>query len=148
MNLKKVLTKDLIIPHLKAETKPAVIEEIIDLLVQSGKIKDRETALKAVLTREQKMSTGMQNGIAIPHGKTDSVDHLEAVIAIKPEGIDFDALDGQPSSIFILTLSPANRTGPHIQFLAEISKLLGDPQLREQLTKARTVDEIFNILTV
>ena len=147
MNLKKVLTKDSILPHLKAETKPAVIEELIDFLVWSGKISDREAALNAVLAREEKMSTGMQNGIAIPHGKTDSVDQLLVAIAIKPDGLDFDALDGQPCNIFIMTLSPENRAGPHIQFLAEISKLLGSETLREKLIQAGSADEILALLT-
>jgi fructose-specific phosphotransferase system IIA component len=147
MNLKKVLTIDSVLPDLKAETKQAVIEEIIDFLVQSGRIKDRAAALQAVLTREEKMSTGMQNGIAIPHGKTDSVGQLEAAVAIKREGMNFDALDGQPCTIFILTLSPENRTGPHIQFLAEISKLLGSQQLREKLVQAKTAEEILHLLT-
>jgi len=147
MNLKKVLTKESILPQLKAENKAAAIEEMIDFLVHSGKITDRDTALKAVLNREAKMSTGMQNGIAIPHGKTDAVDQLLAVIAIKRDGLDFDSMDEQPCMIFILTLSPANRAGPHIQFLAEISKLLGRETLREKLVSAGSANEILNLLT-
>lgn len=147
MNLKKVLTKDSILPVLEAGTKAEVIEELIDFLFKNGKIRNREEALQAVLAREQKMSTGMQNGIAIPHGKTDSVDQLEAVVAIKPGGLDFDALDGQPCTIFIMTLSPENRTGPHIQFLAEISKLLGNEELRTKLSAAQSADEILTLLT-
>lgn len=147
MNLKKVLTKDSILPHLKAETKSAAIEEMVDFLVWSGNITDRDPVLKAVLSREEKMSTGMQNGIAIPHGKTDSVNQLKVAVAIKPEGIDFDALDGQPCKIFVMTLSPENRAGPHIQFLAEISKLLGSEDLRTKLVEAQNADEILNLLT-
>jgi PTS system nitrogen regulatory IIA component len=147
MNLKKILTKDTILPHLKADTKQAALEELVDFLAQSGKLNDPDSALQAVLAREEKMSTGMQNGIAIPHGKTDSVDQLLIVIAIKPEGLDFDALDGQPCKIFIFTLSPENRGGPHIQFLAEISKLLGHAELREKLVNAGSAEEIFHLLT-
>lgn len=147
MNLKKVLTTNSILPDLKADSKPAVIEELVDFLAQSGKISDRDAALQAALTREEKMSTGMQNGIAIPHGKTDAVDQLLAVIAIKRGGVDFDALDGQPCSIFVMTLSPENRAGPHIQFLAEVSKLLGDEAMRGNLVAAETAEEIFKLLT-
>ena len=147
MNLKKVLSKESIVARLKAETKPAVIEELVDAIAWTGKIKNRDAALQAVLNREDKMSTGMQNGIAIPHGKTDAVEELLIAIAIKPDGVDFDAMDGQPCNIFIMTLSPENRVGPHIQFLAEISKVLGNETLREKLINATSAEEILKILT-
>jgi PTS system nitrogen regulatory IIA component len=147
MNLKKVLTTDSILPDLKAETKEGIIEELLGCLTQTGKVVDRDAALQAVLCREAKMSTGMQNGIAIPHGKTDAVDQLLVVIGIKPGGVDFSAMDGEPCTIFILTLSPENRAGPHIQFLAEISKLLGSPEVRSKLLDAPTADKVFNLLT-
>jgi len=93
------------------------------------------------------MSTGMQNGIAIPHGKTDAVDQLIAGVGIHRAGVDFACMDGKPAHIFIMTLSPENRAGPHIQFLAEISKVLSRPELRENLLNAATADEILNLLT-
>ncbi len=147
MNLKKVLTEDSVLLSLKAESKLGVIEELIDFLADSGKISDRDAALKAVLDREAKMSTGMQHGIAIPHGKTDSVNELIVAIALKPEGLDFEAMDEKPSTIFVLTLSPVNRTGPHIQFLAEISKLLSQEKLRDALLSAQTKEDVLALLT-
>ena len=146
MNLKKALKLETIAAELKATTKDGVIENLVDLLVSAGKIKDRIEALRAVLEREKKMSTGMQSGIAIPHGKTDSVDELVAAFGIKHAGVEFDSLDGLPAHIFVMTLSPTNRTGPHIQFLAEISRQLNDPAVRERLLQATTSDEILNIL--
>jgi len=148
MNLKKILTKDSILPDLKADTKKGVIEEMIGRLVTAGKFSGKTAAVQAVLAREEKMSTGMQNGIAIPHGKTDTVDQLVAAVGIHHAGIDFAAMDAKPSHIFILTLSPENRAGPHIQFLAEISKVLSRPNLREQLLTAASTDELLNLLTV
>jgi len=147
MNLKKILTKDSILPELKADTKRGVIEEMIGFMVAAGKFAEKPSAVQAVLTREEKMSTGMQNGIAIPHGKTDAVEQLVAAVAIHRKGVDFAAMDGNPSHIFIITLSPENRAGPHIQFLAEISKVLSRPELREKLLKAATGDEILGLLT-
>jgi len=146
MNLKKALKLETIAAELKATTKDGVIENLVDLLVSAGKIKDRIEALRAVLEREKKMSTGMQSGIAIPHGKTDSVDELVAAFGIKHAGVEFDSLDGLPANIFVMTLSPTNRTGPHIQFLAEISRQLNDPAVRERLLQATTAEEILNIL--
>jgi fructose-specific phosphotransferase system IIA component len=142
MNLKKLLSEKNIFLDLKSRTKEGIIREMIDLLCAAGLIKDRDGALEAVLTREKKMSTGMQNGIAIPHGKTDSVDRLIPALAVKKKGVDFKSLDGKPACIIIMTVSPASTTGPHIQFLAEISGLLKDPEKREKIIHAKTPDEI------
>jgi PTS system nitrogen regulatory IIA component len=147
MNFKKVLTSGCFCLHLKSDTKRGVIEEMVDMLFAAGKIKDREAALNAVLDRERKMSTGMQFGIAIPHGKTNSMDDLVAVLALKKEGMDFASLDGKPSNIFVMTISPSNQTGPHMQYLTEISKLLNSSVIREKLLAAGSEEEIVQILT-
>lgn len=150
MNLKKAISADTITLSLKGTTKDAIIEEMIDVLMAAGKIrdlKDRKDTLKAVLDRERKMSTGMQNGIAIPHGKTDRVESLIAAIGVKKDGMDFGSLDGQPSRIFVMTLSPDTRTGPHIQFLAEISRQLSDPSIRDRILNATKPEDVLSILT-
>ncbi|OQA28964.1 MAG: PTS system fructose-specific EIIABC component [Verrucomicrobia bacterium ADurb.Bin345] len=150
MNLRKVLSVDTIALDLKSDTKDGIIEEMIDLLMAAGKIrdlKDKKEALRVVLERERKMSTGMQNGIAIPHGKTDRVDNLVAAVALKKSGVDFGSLDGQPSRIFVMTLSPDTRTGPHIQFLAEISRQLNDPAVRDRILQAERPEDVLDILS-
>jgi mannitol/fructose-specific phosphotransferase system IIA component (Ntr-type) len=131
---------------LKADTKDGVIEEMIGMLDRSGRLPDRAAALSAVMEREQKMSTGMQFGIAIPHGKTDTVPALATAVALKPEGIDFSSLDGEPSRIFVMTVSPVSDTGPHVQYLSEISKLLNQPPLREELLACTTEEEMKAVL--
>jgi len=146
MNLKKPLTVETICLDLKGTTKEAILAEMVDLLVASGHIRDRDAVLKAVLEREKRMSTGMQNGIAIPHGKTDSVDCLIAALGIKRSGVDFGALDGQPSTIFVMTVSPDSRTGPHIQFLAEISRPLNDSAVRSKILAATSREEVLKLL--
>ena len=146
MNLRKAISKEAISLNLKSDSKDALIEEMIDILIASGKITDRKAALKAVMEREKKMSTGMAHGIAIPHGKTKSVDSLVAAIGLKPEGLEFQSLDGAESKLFILTLSPAARTGPHIQFLAEISRLLNEEEIREKVLNASSVDEVYSLI--
>ncbi|NKB22813.1 MAG: PTS sugar transporter subunit IIA [Kiritimatiellae bacterium] len=146
MNFKKALLKDSILLDLKSDTKNGVLEEMIDLFIAAGKIQDRKGVLKAILEREKKMSTGMQNGIAIPHAKTDQIENLIAALAIKKEGIDFGALNKQPSKIFIMTLSPTKRAGPHIQFLAEVSRLLNEPDIRDRVLNATSKDEIIEFL--
>lgn len=136
MNLKRILSPELISTSLQGETKREIIEEMVDILVKAGRVSRREAVLECVLERESKMSTGMQFGLAIPHGKTDAVDEMSACVGIKGEGIDFESLDGDPSRIFIMTISPAHKTGPHVQFLAEISKLLNSEERREALIAA------------
>ena len=145
MNLRKILTADVVQIGLKAKDKKSAIEELVDLLMKSGKVKDRDKALECILERESKMSTGIQFGIAIPHGKSDAVEEMVACIATHKDGMDFDSLDGQPSTIFIMTISPEHKTGPHVQFLAEISQLLMEQDSRDKILAATTADQIIEI---
>ena len=147
MNLKKALNRRAINLELKSSTKETVVEELVDLLVSAGMIKERGSVVTAVLNRESKMSTGMQHGIAIPHGKSDTVDSLVCAVGLCRSGIDFDSIDGESCKIFILTVSPINRTGPHIQFLAEISRLLNEENVRNQLLHASSEEVVVRILT-
>ena len=145
MKRKQLLSPDRVILPLHSTTKDEVIDELLDVLMKSGKVKDREEARQALQEREQKMSTGMEKGVAIPHGKCGCVDELVVAAGIAPEGIDFGALDKKPSYIFIMTLSPKERSGPHIQFLAEISQLLKHQETRDALLQARTPQEAVDI---
>jgi len=147
MSLKQIISHDSVAVGIPGRTKEEIIGNLLDILVASGKIKDRKAALDAVMERERKMSTGMKHGIAIPHGKTPIVKELVACIGISKEAVDFDSLDREPCRIFIMTLSPPDRTGPHLQFLAEISLLFKSPEKREKLLEARTPEEVVAILT-
>lgn len=142
MNLKKVLSADVIAMEIKADSKTDIIKELISILGKAGKIKDEESVLTAVLKREAQMSTGIQSGVAIPHGKCSEIEELVACIGIAKEGKEFQALDGQSSNIFVLTISPAHKTGPHVQFLAEISRLLTREEIRDEILSAKTQDDI------
>jgi len=146
MNAASVLRKQTVLLGLQADSKRAVIGELLDALVASGQIKDRAAAEHAVFDRESKMSTGLQDGLAIPHAKGEFVDHIVAAIGIKKEGVPFESLDGQPARIIVLTLSPLNKPGPHIQFLAEISKALSQSAVRERLLAAMSQDAIIDAL--
>ena len=146
MNLKTVITTDTIELHLKGSTKKEIINELLDILVKTGKINDREAALAAVMEREDKMSTGMKHGIAIPHGKCASIPDLVACIGISEKPVDFDSLDHEPCRIFIMTLSPVEKTGPHLQFLAEVSLLFKSSEKRKEILNAKTPEEVQKIL--
>ncbi|MCK5154350.1 MAG: PTS sugar transporter subunit IIA [Spirochaetales bacterium] len=146
MNLKKILNTKLVELELNGNSKQEIIESLLDILVKTGKVKDRDMALEALLEREAKMSTGIQQGVAIPHGKTDAVKELLACVGIVKDGVDFEALDGVPSKIFIMTLSPLTRSGPHVQFLADISRVLTSEGMREKLIASETKDELLSLI--
>ncbi|GAB4364902.1 MAG: PTS sugar transporter subunit IIA [Spirochaetales bacterium] len=147
MSLLKYLSLDTVTPDLKGTNKQEIIEELLDIICRTGKVKDRKAALDAILARENKMSTGMENGIAIPHGKTDAVEELLACVGISKQPVDFNSLDGKPCRIFIMTVSPSHRTGPHIQFLSEISSLLRSESKRNRLLEAKDAKTILQVLS-
>jgi mannitol/fructose-specific phosphotransferase system IIA component (Ntr-type) len=115
---------------------------MVDLLDRREKLVSREQALQDVLAREKTMSTGMQHGIALPHGKTDGVTEICAAVGISREGVDFDSIDGEKSKIFIMVLSPRTSSGPHVQFLANVGSVLKNEEIREKLVVADTLDEV------
>jgi len=132
-NFFKQISENCICMNLKGKDKKSILHELVGLIDEDGKLIDYEDCLQAVLDREASMSTGMQKGIAIPHGKSDGVKDLVVAIGIKKEGIDFQSLDGEPTKIFIMTLSPKNSTGPHIQFLSSVSAILNKPNIVEDI---------------
>jgi PTS system nitrogen regulatory IIA component len=147
MNLKTVLTAETISLHLKGAAKQDIINELLDILVSAGKIQDREAALGAIMDREQKMSTGMKHGIAIPHGKSNTVQDLVACIGVSDVPVDFDSLDHEPCRIFIMTLSPVEKTGPHLQFLAEVSLLFKSAEKRQEILNAQSAEQVLQVFT-
>jgi len=146
MDLMTVLNPELIALHLSGTTKDEIIDELIDVAMKSGRVKDREQAKASVLERETRMSTGMKHGIAIPHGKTSAVSELVACVGVSDKEVDFDALDHKGCRIYIMTLSPPEKTGPHIQFLAEVSMLFRSEEKRQAILKAGTSQELLEVL--
>lgn len=134
-------------PELAATTKEGVIREMVELLARAGRVRDVNRALAAVMAREREMSTGMQFGVAVPHGKTDAVDRLQCVLACKHNGVEFNAIDGSRSRIFVMTLSPSCDCGPHVRHLAAIGRLLDLAEIREAILGASSVAEIRALLT-
>jgi len=133
VTLMEILAGKSVIVGLKGQDKRSILEELVDVLEVGDKITDQEKVLDAVLQREEIMSTGIGYGIAIPHGKSEYVKELGGVLGIKGEGVEFDSLDGQPTFIFFLLVSPMDVSGPHIKALARISRLLKGEEFRQQL---------------
>jgi fructose-specific phosphotransferase system IIA component len=146
MILTQILQPDCIKVPLENLEKEAVITELVDLLDANGSLLDRDNVLDAVLTRERIQSTGTGAGIAIPHGKCNAVKELVMAIGIAHEPIEFDSIDGKPVSIVILLVSPTDQTGPHIQTLATISRLMLNEEFRHKLENVTRPDEVYELL--
>lgn len=147
MNLSKVLSPRVMFPSLQVADKREAIETLVRHLAATRKIDHVEPLIEVVMQREQKDSTGLERGIAVPHGKTDAVDDLIAGIATLAEGVDFGARDGKASRILVMTISPLQRTGPHLQFISEVVRLLRDEMLRDKLLSATTSQQMYEALT-
>ncbi len=144
--LKKHLPPENIALSLMAEAKEGIIEELLNLMIQCHPTINKSVALKDLLEREAKMSTGIEQGVAIPHCKTTAVEELYAVLTVSKEGRDFQSLDGQPSHIFVMMLSPKKKIGPHIEFLATISQALKKKTTREKIILAPTPSEVCSLI--
>jgi fructose-specific phosphotransferase system IIA component len=142
----EILSANSTIVDLKGETKEAIIEELVDALEVGKVITDKGKVLKAVLEREKVMSTGIGDGIAIPHGKSDAVIRLAAALGTQRRGVEFEALDGEAAYVFFLLVSPANISGPHIKALARISRLLKNDDFKKKLIASSTAEEVISAI--
>jgi fructose-specific phosphotransferase system IIA component len=125
-----------------------LIEEMMDLAVKNKEIdsEDREILVKALVDREKSMSTGIGNGVAIPHCTTSKVQNVVIIMAVSQNGIEFDSIDGQPVKIVILLLVPKNKLTQHIKTLANIAKMMSDEKLRERILSLKTQDAVINAM--
>jgi fructose-specific phosphotransferase system IIA component len=147
MTLTQILQPTCVKVPLESKDKKCVITELVDLLDASHLLLDRTMALEAVQAREQTRSTGIGSGIAIPHGKCKAVKELVMAIGIAHEPIDFESVDGKPATIVILLVSPVDQTGPHIQALARISRLMLDEEFKHELETSESPEQVYEILS-
>ena len=131
---------------LESLDKEECFEEMIDLLVRADRIPDRAGALEAIRQREAQGTTGIGQGVAIPHGKHPSISSLTAALGTSADGLEFDAVDGDPVHVVFLLLAPVNDPGPHIRALAEIARLVQTPGFYRKLTEAKTAAEVLDVL--
>ena len=146
MRLTEILKPANIKVPLAATTKADAISELVNLLAANGEIKDAKKILDAVMERESTRTTGIGNGLAIPHGKADGVTHLVMAIGKASTPIDFQSIDGRPVTLIWLLSSPRDMTGPHIHALARISRLMTIDKFRATLAKATTPDEVYQAI--
>ncbi len=146
MQISEILNTPRIQIPLQATTKRGAIEELITLLGRNGDLVDAERALQAVLERELTRTTGIGHGLGIPHGKTGAVQEIVMAFGKAAEPIAFDSVDGQPVTLIVLLLSPVAKTGPHIQALARVSRLMSSELLRRKLNAATSAEGILDTI--
>jgi len=146
MKLMDFLISEAIEPNMKSTNKTDAIKELVALLKTTGTIAEDEIVANVVLEREELGSTGIGEGIAVPHGKSDVVDNVVAVFGRSEKGIDFKSeVDNIPVRLVFLLVAPMGSSGPHLLALARISRLLKSKDFRERLLKAKSKSEILEI---
>ncbi|MBN1362239.1 MAG: PTS sugar transporter subunit IIA [Sedimentisphaerales bacterium] len=147
MILTQILQPTSVKVPLASTKKDAAITELIDLLDAHGQLGNRQVALDAVFSREKTRSTGIGSGIAIPHGKCNAVKELVMALGVAKEPIEFQSIDGKPVTLVILLVSPLDQTGPHIQALARISRLMLDAHFKSALEQAPSAEAAYKLLS-
>jgi mannitol/fructose-specific phosphotransferase system IIA component (Ntr-type) len=142
MKLKDYLPQSNIIADLKGVTKVDVIQELLLHMKNLNIVHDYDLAFSDIMSREGYLSTGLENGLAIPHAKTDGIDKLALAFGLKPSGVEFESLDQKPAQLIFLVLSPRDVSGPHIHALALIARNLKEIKTRQNLIKAASASEI------
>ncbi len=142
MKISDILTEDMVLTRLEGNTKDDIINALIDRVALSPKVKDKEKVRLAIFEREQIMSTGVGNGFAIPHGKTDAVTDIVAAFGVTARPIDYQSLDEKPVRLVFLLVGKDNLVGPHIKLLSRISRLMGKEPFRRKLLDLQTPHEI------
>ncbi len=146
MRLVDILSVENIKIPLTGSTKEELISELVELISASNPLIDNKAVYDAILEREKTMSTGIGQGIAIPHGKTEGVKEIVAALGIAPAGADFESLDNEPIYLFFLLVSPAGPAGPYLRCLSRISRLLNGGEFRMKLMSAKTPESALSII--
>lgn len=146
MNLMDLITPECILAPLQATEKRAVIHDLVQSLADAGKVSDAESLEETVWTREQTRTTGIGQGLAIPHGKSETLSEMAMAIGKPAEPIDFESVDGKPVRLVVLLASRPDQMSDHIQALAKISRLHMDADFREKIYAAQSAEEIYELL--
>jgi PTS system nitrogen regulatory IIA component len=146
MKITDILDESSVIQDLRATTKKGVLEELSNVLVERGKLPDHEKVVEILLEREKLGSTGIGDGIAIPHGKMRGIKELVISFGRSIKGVDFESIDNKPTHLFFLLVAPENSAGVHLKALARISRLLKDSSFRNRLMEARDRQDLFMII--
>ncbi|MBE0431878.1 PTS sugar transporter subunit IIA [candidate division WOR-3 bacterium] len=146
LKISEYLKPEAIMMEIKAKEKIAAINELVAHMVENNMVSDGDEFINALAKRENLESTGIGDGIAIPHARTNAVRDLILAFAQSPQGIDFSSIDGKPSHIIFLIASPESQKSEYIVALAKLSRLLRKPSVREMLRSAKDREEVMDII--
>ncbi len=146
MKITDILDEASVIQDLRSTSKKGVLEELSNVLVERGKLPDRDKVVEVLLEREKLGSTGIGDGIAIPHGKMKGIGELVVSFGRSIKGVDFESIDNKPTHLFFLLVAPENSAGVHLKALARISRLLKDSGFRNRLMEASDRQDLFRII--
>jgi len=146
VSVTELLSEEVVDTDLQVTSREEVFESLVGLLDEQGKLDDADRALEALREREDILSTGIGNGLAIPHAKVEILDRFVAAFGRVPDGVDFKSLDGKPAHLIFLLLSPQGEAGRHVRILARISRILKNAQLRPRLMEATSASEILDLI--
>ncbi|WP_279118817.1 PTS fructose transporter subunit IIABC [Fusobacterium varium] len=146
--INNMLSENCINLDLKGTNKGQIIDELVEMLNAAGKLNDKEEYKKEILKRESQSSTGLEEGIAIPHAKTSAVKVPSIAFGLSKAGVDYDSLDGEPSKLFFMIAAPANASDTHIEVLSKLTTTLLDDDIRERLLNATSPKEVIEILSI
>jgi len=147
MRLTDYITPEHVKIKLESENKEEVIEELVSLLVETSDVSDMDEIYEAVMNREREGSTGLEKGVAIPHAKSDAVKKLSIVIGISRGGVDFEAQDGKPSHLLFLMVAPTSESGPHVQAIAKIVRMIKLDKFRKKLLEAKKPEDVVEAIS-
>ncbi|MDD7796289.1 PTS sugar transporter subunit IIA [Clostridium sp. 'White wine YQ'] len=145
MEIRDMFSKERVNFDMKSKTKTQALDELIELLIKDNKIKDAAIFKKAVLDREEEYSTGIGMGIAIPHGKSNSVIEASIVFGKSVDGVEYDSMDGKPAHLFFLIAVPEEANNVHLKVLSEISRKLMHSEVREQLMNCGSFEDFLEV---
>lgn len=147
MKISELLVPEVMILDLKAKTKQAAFEEMINRLYEAGRITDKKVFLEGILARESQTTTGLGDGIAMPHAKNSAVKMPTVAFARSTAGVDYQAMDGQPVHLLFMIVVPANANNTHLEALASLSRYLLQDGFMDKLKQATTPDDVVNLFT-
>jgi fructose-specific phosphotransferase system IIA component len=145
MKITDVLEEQFVRTNLPGTSKEEIIDSMINLIGNSKNVLDKEKVRQAILEREKIMSTGVGNGFAIPHGKTDAVKDIVAAFAVTEHPVDYQALDEQPVRLVFLLIGRDSLVGPHIKLLSRISRLMNREEFRKELLMSQTPKDVIEL---
>ncbi len=147
LELRNIVSRGCVKVPLQATDKRGVIDELVDLMAEHNEVRNPASLKEAVWTREQTRTTGIGQGLAIPHGKCEGLHELAMAIGKPAEPMDFEAIDQKPVRLIVLLASPPDRTSDHIQALAHISRMLVSDSFRQSIYDAQSADDLWDLLS-